>query len=191
MKRFLLSAVAMPLAATLAFAAGGTGTSGSGTTPAPMNSPIQMHCKKGEVVKTVKKNGKTTKSCVRVTGSLLPDNDLYHQGWVLAKAGEYDWAIEVLSQVKDPSNPDVLTMLGYSNRKAGRFEVGFDFYNKALALNPDHVRAHEYLGEGFAAQGRIEEAKLQLGEVQRICGNTSCEEYQDLSNAIQGKGEDL
>jgi len=151
---------------------------------------LKLNCKNGEVVKTVKKDGKDVKECVKVTGSLVPDDDLYHQGWVLAKAGQYDWAIEVLASVKDQTNPDVFTMLGYSNRKAGRVDVGFNFYNKALAINPDHVRAHEYLGEGLVAQGKIDLAKVQLGEVKRICGNTTCEEYQDLSKAILGGKED-
>ena len=34
--------------------------------------------------------------------------------WIMAKAGEYDWAFEVLPAVKDQNNPDVLNMLGYS-----------------------------------------------------------------------------
>ena len=216
MRKIVISALALSLSASLAFAhAGGGGTGGGGggggssggasggssssggggstshsSAGSSDNSPLQLHCGSGEVVKTVKKYGKNVKLCVKVTGSLVPDNDLYHQGWVLAKAGKYDWAIEVLSEVKDQSNPDVLTMLGYSNRKAGRVDVGFNFYNKALAINPDHVRAHEYLGEGLVAQGQIEQAKVQLGEVKRICGNTTCEEYQDLSKAILGGEED-
>ena len=198
MKTFVISALALSLSASLAFAAAGSGTTSSGSTSgssnssagASGNSPLKLNCKNGEVVKTVKKDGKDVKECVKVTGSLVPDDDLYHQGWVLAKAGKYDWAIEVLSSVKDQTNPDVLTMLGYSNRKAGRVDVGFNFYNKALAINPDHVRAHEYLGEGLVAQGKIDLAKVQLGEVKRICGNTKCEEYLDLSKAILGGKKD-
>ena len=198
MRTFVISALALSLSASLAFAAAGGGTTSSGSTSgssnssagASGNSPLKLNCKNGEVVKTVKKDGKDVKECVKVTGSLVPDDDLYHQGWVLAKAGQYDWAIEVLASVKDQTNPDVLTMLGYSNRKAGRVDVGFNFYNKALAINPDHVRAHEYLGEGLVAQGKIDLAKVQLGEVKRICGNTTCEEYQDLSKAILGGKED-
>jgi tetratricopeptide (TPR) repeat protein len=195
MRTLVISALALSLSASLACAAAGGGTTSSGATGTPSgtnanNSPLKLNCKNGEVVKIVKKNGKDVKECVKVTGSLVPDDDLYHQGWVLAKAGQYDWAIEVLSSVKDQTNPDVLTMLGYSNRKAGRVDVGFNFYNKALAINPDHVRAHEYLGEGLVAQGKIEQAKVQLGEVKRICGNTTCEEYQDLSKAILDGKED-
>lgn len=210
MRHLVISAFALSLSATMAFASGGGGTTGGGASTGGAssgnsssmsnkssgstsnNSPLKLNCKTGEVVKTVQKDGKDVKECVKVTGSLVPDNDLYHQGWVLAKAGKYDWAIEVLSEVKDQTNPDVLTMLGYSNRKSGRVEVGFGFYQKALAINPDHVRAHEYLGEGLVALGKIEQAKLELGEVKRICGNTTCEEYKDLSKVIKtGKDEEL
>jgi tetratricopeptide (TPR) repeat protein len=144
---------------------------------------MKTHCKTGEVVKMVTKNGKTIPTCVQVTGSLLDDGDLYHQGWVLAKAGEYEWAIQVLSSVKNQNDPDVLNMLGYSNRKAGRLELGISYYDKALAMKPDFARAREYLGEGYVAAGKVDLAKNQLGEIQKICG-TTCEEYKDLSKVI-------
>ena len=171
------------LIATPALAAGGSGnTGGSSNTPPVTTSP--MKCKTGEVAKTVVKNGKKTTVCVKVTGSNLDDRDLYHQGWVLAKAGEYDWAIEVLSSIKNQNNADVLTMLGYSNRKAGRFDVGFNYYAQALALDPNFVRAREYWGEGLVAEGKITEAKMQLDEIKKVSG-THSEEYRDLFAAIE------
>ncbi|MBG1231024.1 hypothetical protein F8B91_01590 [Aestuariivirga litoralis] len=142
-----------------------------------------MKCKPGQVAKVVMKMGKKKTICVKVMGSNLDDRDLYHQGWVLAKAGEYDWAIEVLSSIKNQNNADVLTMLGYSNRKAGRFEVGFAYYDQALALDPKFIRAREYLGEGLVAQGKIDLAKVQLDEIRKISG-TGSEEYKDLAKAI-------
>jgi tetratricopeptide (TPR) repeat protein len=182
MKTTILAFSALLLSSSLAFAAGSSGTGNGNTptaTPAPKNSPLALRCKKGEVVKTVK----SKKTCVKIHGSLVPDDDLYHQGYVLAKAGEYDWAIEVLSSVKNQNNPDVLNMLGYSNRKAGRTDLGISFYAKALELRPDFTLAREYLGEGYVAAGKIDLAKAQLEEIKKICG-TTCEEYKDLSEAI-------
>lgn len=181
MKLFIAALVASTLTAGVAYAAGGTGN----TIPAPAvavpatPAPMMAHCKKGQVA--MKKHGKM--KCVAAKAELVPDDQLYTQGWQLAKAGEYDWAIEVLSAVKDQNNPDVLNMLGYSNRKAGRIELGISYYDKALTLKPDFVRAREYLGEGYVAAGKLDLAKVQLSEIQKICG-TTCEEYQDLSKVI-------
>jgi len=184
MIRSLTTVFAFAFLAGSALAAGGGGTTtggGSTTTPPPAMSP--MKCKTGEVAKTVTKNGKKVQVCVKVSGSNLDDRDLYHQGWVLAKAGDYDWAIQVLSEIKNQQNPDVLTMLGYSNRKAGRFDVGFNYYQQALALDPHFIRAREYWGEGLVAQGKIADAKFQLEEIRKVSGTRS-EEYKDLSEAI-------
>ena len=181
MKLIIATLLASTLTTGLAVAAGGTGN----TAPAPAapaaKAPAAMmsHCKKGQV--SMKKHGKM--KCVMAKADLLPDSELYTQGWQLAKAGEYDWAIEVLSAVKDQNNPDVLNMLGYSNRKAGRIELGISYYAKALTLKPDFVRAREYLGEGYVAAGKLDLAKFQLGEIEKICG-TTCEEYEDLSKVI-------
>jgi tetratricopeptide (TPR) repeat protein len=167
----------------LALAAGGGG--GSSTT-----SPAELKCKKGEVVaslkkdgKTVKKDGKTVKVCVKVESGVLPDAELYEQGRALAKQGHYDWALEVLAAIENQNDPHVLNYIGYSNRKAGRLEIGITFYRKALAIDPDFVLAREYLGEGYVAVGRIDLAKTELAEIARRCG-TDCEEYKDLFEAI-------
>ena len=50
-------------------------------------------------------------------------------------------------------------------------------------MNPDFVRAREYLGAGYADAGKLDLAKLQLAEIEKRCG-TTCEEYGDLSKAI-------
>jgi tetratricopeptide (TPR) repeat protein len=167
----------------LALAAGGGG--GTSTT-----SPAKLKCKKGEVVanlkkdgKTVKKDGKTVKACVKVESGVLPDAELYEQGRALAKQGHYDWALEVLAAIENQNDPHVLNYIGYSNRKAGRLEIGITFYRKALAIDPNFVLAREYLGEGYVAAGRIDLAKAELAEIAKRCGAT-CEEFKDLSEAI-------
>ncbi len=175
-------------------AGGGGGGSGGSSADAgpkkPKTSPKQLHCKVGEVVKTIHKFGyQDKKVCATITGSNLTDQELYDQGWLLAKTGEYDWAITVLSAITLKDDPDTLTMLGYSNRKAGRVELGISYYTEALAQRPDFVRAREYLGEGLVAAGRVDQAKLQLQEISKICG-TQCEEYEDLQKAINTNTSD-
>src|SRR4029079_14818925 len=111
------------VAPSFAMDSGGTGAS----TP--------KKCKKGEVLK----NGK----CVKASSGILPDEDLYQQGRALALAGEYDWALEVLGAASNKNDPRVLTYIGYSNRKAGRFEEVFNYYNKALVIDPNSVLTRE------------------------------------------------
>lgn len=188
--KFIVFSVALVLTAGTALASMGSGSGGGGggsagaNANAPQNSPLALKCKKGKVAKK-NKAGKLV--CVDLEGSDLPDGDLYHQGWVLAKAGEFDWAIQVLSAVKNQNQADVQTMLGYSNRKSGKTDLGLSYYYKALSLNPNYAPAHEYLGEGYVSLHLMDSAKKQLEELQRICGGTSCEEYKDLSEAI-GQG---
>lgn len=179
-------ALAMLVAAAAAsFAAGGGASGGSGGTP---TSPKTLKCKRGEVVRTVTENGKQVKKCVKATSGLLPDDEIYDQGRLLAKEGEYDWALDVLALAANKNDPRILNYQGYANRKAGRIDVGIGYYHRALAINPNDVLVREYLGEGYVAAGRVDLAKLQLDEIKTRCGET-CEEYEDLSAAIAGKAE--
>lgn len=173
MKKLLylsLAAFLMASGGVPAFAAGGDNN--------PPAEPV-LKCKKGEVLKKVG----NVKKCVKVESGILPDEDLYQQGRVLAKAGEYEWALQVLAAIENQNDPRVLNYTGYSNRKAGRLEIGITYYRKALAIDPNFVLAREYLGEGYVAAGRIDLARIELGEIKARAGSNS-EEYKDLSKAI-------
>ncbi|HEY4995292.1 MAG TPA: tetratricopeptide repeat protein, partial [Aestuariivirga sp.] len=166
------------------FAAGSATTPSAPPAAAPQatKAPMMTKCHEGFELKTLA-NGKH--KCVKVKAELTPDQELYAKGYKLAKAGDYEQAIAVLSSVENHDNPDVLNMLGYSNRKAGRIELGISYYAEALALKPDFVLAREYLGEGYVAAGKVDLAKVQLAEIQKICG-TNCAEFKDLSKVING-----
>ncbi|MDE2446786.1 MAG: tetratricopeptide repeat protein [Alphaproteobacteria bacterium] len=150
-----------------------------------------MQCKSGYVVKTIKVKGKKPyKTCVKATAGVIPDNELYAQGYLLAKTGEYDWALQAFGAMTNTQTPETLTMIGYSNRKAGRLEVAVSYYDQALALKPDYVKAREYLGEGYVAAGRIDLARLQLAEIAKRVGTNSVE-YSDLAKVISGQVTNL
>ena len=188
MKIISASLFALALSSVAAIAAG---TAPSAPPAAPTTVPTQMKCKAGEVVKTVrKKASKPQKMCVKATAGIIPDNELYAQGYLLAKTGEYDWALSAFNAMTDKQTPETLTMIGYSNRKAGRLEIAVSYYDQALAMQPDYVKAREYLGEGYVAAGRVDLAKLQLAEIAKRAG-TNSEEYIDLSKAISGQAISL
>lgn len=154
-------------------ASGGSGTD----TPAPK-------CKQGLVW------DKKLQRCVRAQSSNLPDKELLQQGRALALAGRYDDALVVLDAVKDKQDAMVLTYIGYSHRKKGDTDTGIGYYKQALAIDPDNLNTHEYLGEGYASAGRMELAKAELGIVEKLCGGKTCEQYEDLASAIAGNPVD-
>ena len=177
----LTFAALMAVSAAAMAAGSGSGGSGGGNSGSSggSGSPASHGCKQGEVW------NKSSQKCVKASSGILPDEELYQQGRMLAKEGQYDWALQVLALVQNQNDPRVLNYEGYSNRKAGRIELGISFYNKALAINPNFVLAREYLGEGYVAAGRADLAKAQLAEIATRCG-TQCETYKDLAKAISG-----
>lgn len=86
----------------------------------------------------------------------------------------------------DPQNADVHNLLGYTYRKRATPDMAkaFEHYNMALKFNPQHKGAHEYIGEAYLLQKRVADAEMHLAELEKICGNRTCEEYQDLAKSI-------
>jgi tetratricopeptide (TPR) repeat protein len=108
--------------------------------------------------------------------------DSYALGYWMAKTGEYDEALKVLS-AGDQNDPRVLTMIGFATRHLGRVGEAFGYYEKALAANPNMTSTRQYLGEAYLQISEPAKAKLQLAEIAARCG-TSCADYRDLASAI-------
>lgn len=102
-------------------------------------------------------------------------------------AKRWEKAIEKLSAyVKtNPQSADAYNLLGYSFRNAGNSSRAMQAYNKALNLDPNHTGALEYQGVLFVMLGDLDKANANLAKLETICG-TSCEEYEDLAEAIKG-----
>jgi tetratricopeptide (TPR) repeat protein len=107
---------------------------------------------------------------------------------VMIKSQRWDAAIRTLKTIvaNSPNNADALNLLGYSLRKTGDHDNALGFYLKALKINPRHKGANEYLGELYVETGQLAKAQAQLEVLAKLCGNTTCEEYQDLAEAIGG-----
>lgn len=106
------------------------------------------------------------------------------------KASKWPQAIKMLKAIiaGSPNNADALNLLGYSLRKSGDTEHALGFYLKALKINPRHKGANEYLGELYVQTGHMDKAKERLEVLAKLCGNTTCEEYEDLEKAINAAG---
>lgn len=84
----------------------------------------------------------------------------------------------------DSKNADGWNMLGYTRRKTGDRKGAFDAYWKALALKPEHLGAHEYMGEAYLEEGKINEARAELEWLKKK-GNMATLESANLAASIQ------
>ena len=119
------------------------------------------------------------------TGGTDQTRSSYEQAVELVEAAGYEDAIRVLDGLErdESGNADVLNMLGYAHRKLGRVETAFDYYGRALAIEPRHLGANEYLGELYLETGELEKAEERLGVLATACPS-GCEERDELSEAI-------
>ena len=99
---------------------------------------------------------------------------------------KYDEAKGYLEKVlaTKPDDADALNLMGFTERKLGDPGKSLVYYNKALALNPKHLGANEYLGELYLEMKDVKKAEERLAVLQQACGGT-CEEYQELKEKIE------
>ena len=102
------------------------------------------------------------------------------------EAQDFNRALGLLGKVvrADPQNADAWNWIGFSNRKLKRLKVSLVAYKKALAIDPDHRGANEYLGELYLTTGDLAKARARLDKLDGICF-FGCEEYDDLKRAIK------
>ena len=163
MKTFTFPATAATLAAALALAAGGAYAASSG----------------GSVPRTEMPRPTPTSP-----GQSATEDD-FGKAEYLIKAGRYDEAIPLLKNVvaKNARDADAWNYLGFASRKLGKTQDALDYYAKALAIDPKHKGAHEYLGEAYLMMKDPVKAQEQLVILQGLCTG-GCEEVEDLQQAI-------
>ena len=113
-------------------------------------------------------------------------NPDYAQAVKLFEAGDYAGAIPLLrkSVASDSSNADAYNLLGFSHRKLGQVEAALAHYGKALALEPKHRGANEYLGELYLELGDLDKARERLDVLDDACF-FGCDEYRELKAKIK------
>lgn len=99
--------------------------------------------------------------------------------------GDYEIAIDKLTKLHDanPDDADVLNLLGYGYRRVGDFAQSRGYYLQALAIDPGHRGANEYLGILYLETGDLAKAEEQLKVLDKECW-LGCSEYTDLKEAI-------
>jgi tetratricopeptide (TPR) repeat protein len=102
------------------------------------------------------------------------------------KAKDYNAALAQLKVIVVTSpHPDVYSLMGFALRKTGDRGQAMTYYQKALDADPAHKGALEYQGELYVEIGQIDNAKLNLAKLHKLCWPFGCEEQDDLKQAIE------
>jgi tetratricopeptide (TPR) repeat protein len=131
-------------------------------------------------------------------GPVKPDVDLaqaisadadYVQAVSLINEKRYEEAIAQLDNALWAAgpHPDILTYLGFANRKLHKYDVAEGYYQAALSIAPKHRGALEYYGELKLERGNVAGAKAHLAQLETICG-FGCHEADELRRWIKEAG---
>ena len=84
---------------------------------------------------------------------------------------DYASAIDLLEMLvaDEPDDATALSLMGYALRKSGEPERAERFYSRALAADPHHLGALQYLGELYVEQGQLDLARDQLRLLVTLC----------------------
>ena len=132
---------------------------GSESSEPPKPTETTTKCEDGQIY------DEKTKACVVPEKTGLNDDTRFDAVRELAHAGRPEEALIVLATMTEGDTDRVLTYKGFANRKAGRLEVGLEFYAQALAQNPDNILARSYLGQAYV---EMDERVLALAELTQI-----------------------
>lgn len=93
----------------------------------------------------------------------------------------YEAAIAALESAQHAfgAHPDILTYLGFANRKLGRFDIAEGYYRAALAAAPAHRGATEYFGELMVERRDMAGARRMLARLDAQC-RFGCSEAEEL-----------
>lgn len=116
---------------------------------------------------------------------------LYAGAVRLINEARFEDAIAALTSAQSAigPHPDILNYLGFAHRKLGRMDMARKFYAQALAIDPGHLGAHEYLGELLVETGDLAAARRQLATLDRLC-DFGCAEREDLARLIHLKSSE-
>jgi tetratricopeptide (TPR) repeat protein len=118
----------------------------------------------------------------RSVGNSDPD---YNNAVSAIKAKNFEQAIPLLLRyvARSPDDANGENWLAYAYRKSGQLDPAFEHYAKALKIDPNHLGAHEYVGEAYLMAGNLAKAEEHLKILDKLC-LLPCEEYSDLKTAV-------
>src|SRR4029077_11033718 len=119
------------------------------------------------------------------TTAAKPADPNYMRAKAMIEARDYANAVPLLQQVvaKDPRNADAYNLMGFATRKSGNAIGSLQYYQQALAIDPRHLGANEYIGEAYLMLNRPADAQQHLARLDSLCV-FGCTEYRQLKAAI-------
>ena len=119
------------------------------------------------------------------SGVTSSDKDPFTGVYQLIDLKKFSEAHSALELLDVPSKQaDKFNLLGFTARKSGDYLSAATFYEKALLIDPKHVRALEYQGELFLQLGQFSDAEDNLDKIKKICW-LPCKEEKLLAAAIE------
>ncbi len=114
-----------------------------------------------------------------------PADPNYARAKAMIEARDYANALPLLQQVvaKDPKNADAYNLMGFATRKSGNPQGSLQYYTQALAIDPRHLGANEYIGEAYLMLDQPAQADQHLARLDSLCV-FGCAEYRMLKTAI-------
>lgn len=108
----------------------------------------------------------------------------------LLKKSQFEPALAALVPytAQYPNDADGWNLRGYASRKLGHYDVAFDYYERALAIEPNHKGALEYMGELYVEMGQKDTARELLARLEGLCPQ-GCTEVAMLKGFIDGMSE--
>ena len=124
-------------------------------------------------------------SDLRVLADASAADSLYYEAVGQINAGAYRSALRTLDRaaLAFGPHPDILTYQGFANRKLARFTRAQAYYDRALAIAPNHLGAIEYYGELKVERGDMAGANQHLAKLERLCA-FGCYEAEELRKWI-------
>lgn len=118
--------------------------------------------------------------------SLGPVPPSYIEAKAYVDSLRFKIALPILTElvIADPGNANAWNLLAFSQRHLGDLKSARENYDKALALDPNHKGAREYLGQMFLLLNDLASAQQELAALVAICPQ-GCEQREDLHQAIQ------
>jgi Tfp pilus assembly protein PilF len=119
------------------------------------------------------------------TPAAKPADSNYTRAKAMIEARDYANALPLLQQVvtKDPRNADAYNLMGFATRKSGNASGSLQYYQQALAIDPRHLGAHEYIGEAYLMLDQPAQAEQHLARLDSLCV-FGCAEYRLLKTAV-------
>ena len=119
------------------------------------------------------------------TPAAKPADPNYTRAKAMIEARDYANALPLLQLVvtKDPRNADAYNLMGFATRKSGNASGSLQYYQQALAIDPRHLGAHEYIGEAYLMLDQPAQAEQHLARLDSLCV-FGCAEYRLLKTAV-------